>query len=255
MSDNDEAARDAEDRLRRQIEAYHVSGLVHAAVKLGLPDRMGDRPWRPKALAQELGLAPDRLLRFLRALVTIGVCEELSDGNFSLTPLGAALQRGSPSKLREKVMIVVEQYWWPWANLAACLQSGTPAFEQLFGKPVGEWRAANRQHGALFNSYLAKESFAQAGPIVEALDLSGARSIADIGGGYGGLLAAILRANPQLSGVLFDRQQIADGAEPLLQELGVAERVERVGGDFFAAVRARADIYLLKSVLQQQHRR
>ena len=65
-----------EERLRSAIEAYHASALAYAAVKLGLPEKMGARPWTAEALATELGLSPPHLLRFLRGLVTLGICEE-----------------------------------------------------------------------------------------------------------------------------------------------------------------------------------
>src|SRR3990170_2145577 len=142
-----------EERLRRQIEAYHESALLYAAVKLGLPDRMGARPWRPEQLAEELSLSPSHLLRFLRGLCTIGLCEERKDGTFALTPLGQSLAPGSPSRLAEKVQIVVEQYWQPWAELVSCLKTGKPAFDRVFGMTVSDWRDANAEQGALFDAY------------------------------------------------------------------------------------------------------
>lgn len=240
-----------EERLRLQIEGYHDSALVYAAVKLGLPDRMGTRAWTAEQLARELGLSPPHLFRFLRCLSTLGVCQELPDGTFALAPGGQSLQSGSCSRLAEKVQIVVEQYWQPWANLVSCLQNGEPAFDQVFGMTVWDWRRLHGDQGAIFNSYLAKETLAQADAIIEAVDLSDIRTIADIGGGHGGLLAAVLRAHPHVAGVLFDQPQTVEVAQPFLQSLGVAERVKLVGGDFLAEIPVRADLYLLKGVLQQ----
>jgi AraC-like DNA-binding protein len=77
-----------EERLRLQIEAYHEAALVYAAVKLGLPDRMGTRAWTSEQLTAELGLSPPHLLRLLRGLSTLGICEELPDGSFALAPAG-----------------------------------------------------------------------------------------------------------------------------------------------------------------------
>lgn len=240
-----------EERLRAQIEAYHASALLFAAVKLGLTEQMGDRCLSAGELAAELRLSPQHLHRFLRGLTSIGVYEELADGSFALTELGRSLRRGSPSRLAEKVAIVVGQYWRPWADLLPTLETGGPAFERIFGMPVSEWRSAHAEQGALFNAYLAEETFATAGPIVEALDFSGARTVADIGGGYGGLLAAVLEAHPQLEGVLFDFPGTVEEALPFLQSHGVAERVRRVAGDFRVEVAVEVDLYLLKSVLQQ----
>jgi len=132
---NQTGEKHSEDRLRSQIEAYHASALAYAAVKLGLPDLMGAH-WTAKQLAAELGLSAPHLLRFLRGLVALGICAERSDGGFSLTDLGRSLASGSPSRLGEKVTIVVEQYWQPWADLLHTLRNGDPAFEHVFGTDV-----------------------------------------------------------------------------------------------------------------------
>jgi O-methyltransferase len=242
---------DFEARIRRSIDAYHESALVYAAVKLGLPDKMGTRSWTAEQLAETLGLSAPHLLRFMRALASLGICEERRDGEFALSPAGRCLSADSPSRLAEKVQIVVEQYWRPWANLVSCLQTGTPAFEQVFGMSVRDWRRLNTEQGALFNSYLAKEAQAQADPIVDALDFSDVRTVADVGGGHGGLLTALLKAHPHVQGVLFDFPETIEAAKPYLQSLGVAERIELAGGDVLTGIPVRADLFVLKGVLQQ----
>lgn len=242
---------DFEERLRLKIAAYHDAALLHAAVKLGLPERMVAKASTPEALAAERGLSAPHLHRLLRGLASLGICTEHSDGTFALTPQGQCLLPGSPSRLSEKVLIVVEQYWHPWADLAATVETGRPAFEHVFGMPVSEWRHKNAEHGALFDSYLAAEMHAQAPAIVAALDVSGVRIVADIGGGYGGLLAALLQAHPDLAGILFDRPDTVEGALPFLGSQGVAGRVQRVGGDLRAAIPVEADLYVLNGVLQQ----
>jgi cyclopropane fatty-acyl-phospholipid synthase-like methyltransferase len=250
MSDK-QSEQDGEDRLRSQIEAYHATALAYAAVKLGLPETMGSRSWTADKLAAELSLSPPHLLRFLRGLATLGICEERSDRTFALGPLGQSLAAGSPSRLGEKVAIVVEQYWGPWADLVLCLKTGNPSFDHVFGKNVWDWRRGHNEQGATFDTYLAEETFAQGEAIAEALDWSDAHTIADIGGGYGGLLAAILRAQPQLAGLLFDTPETVAQATPFLASVGVADRVTLVAGDFFAEIPVQADRYLLKGVLQQ----
>jgi len=49
--------------------------------------------------------------------------------------------------------------------------------------------------------------------------------------------------------VLFDLPHAIEGASAMLESARVADRCERVAGDFFADVPAAADTYLLKSVL------
>ncbi|HUW74479.1 MAG TPA: methyltransferase [Methyloceanibacter sp.] len=246
-----ETPESAEDRLRQQIEAYHAAALAHACVKLGLPETMGAEAWTAARLAAKLDLSAPHLERTLRGLATLGLVAAHPDRTFTLTALGRALAPGSSSTLREKLLIVVEQYWQPWANLAACIKSGAPAFEQVFGTSVAAWRRDHKEHGETFDAYLAHESFANAQPLLATLDLAGAETVADIGGGQGGLLGAILKANPGLRGVLFDGPQTVAAAKPYLQALGVADRVSFVAGDFLREIPVEADIYVLKAVLQQ----
>jgi len=240
-----------EERLRLKIAAYHDAALLHAAVTLGLPEAIEGRTLSAGALAAELGLSAGHLHRLLRGLASLGICAEHPDGRFVLTSQGQRLLPGSPSGLREKVQIVVGQYWQPWAKLGETVETGTPAFERVFGANVSDWRRDHAEAGADFDSYLAHETLAQAPAIIPALDFSSTRRVAEISGGYGGLLAAILQAHPHLAGILFDRPHRLDAALPFLQSQGVAARVERVSGDPLTAVPVEADLYLLNGVLQQ----
>jgi O-methyltransferase domain len=239
-----------EDRLRGEIEAYHAAALAYAATKLGLPDKMGERAWTPEDLALALKVSAPHLERFLRGLVAQGICEEGADGTFALGPLGASLRSDSPSRLAHKVAIVVEQYWLPWANLLHTVRSGEPAFERVFGTDVWAWRNENFKGGDAFAAYIAGETFAGADPIVAALDFTGVATVADIGGGHGGLLAAILTAHPEMHGILFDLPETLIGAKKFLKTHGVEKRVTLAEGDFLAEIPVEADLYMLKSVLQ-----
>jgi AraC-like DNA-binding protein len=246
---------DLEARIRRSIDAYHEAALVYAAVKLGLPEKMGTESWTVEGLATELGLSPPHLARFLRGLASIGICAENAESSFTLTSNGRSLRADSPSRLAKKVQIVVEQYWRPWAELVSCLETGTPAFEQVFGMNVRDWRREHAQEGATFEFYLASETFDQAGSIIEAMQCAAeAKKVADIGGGCGALLAPLLIAFPHLSGVLFDMPGLIEMAKPFLQafdQFRLPERIELVAGDILAGVPIKANLYLLKDVLQQ----
>jgi hypothetical protein len=70
----------------------------------------------------------------------------------------------------------------------------------------------------------------------------------DVGGGRGGLLAAILTAYPAVRGLLYEQPAVAVNPASL-QAAGVMERCEVVGGDFFQSVPAAGNVYMLKRVL------
>ena len=130
---------------------------------------MGFGRWTAEQLAKELRLSPAPLFRFLRGLSTVGLCAELPDQTFALTSAGLALKADSPSCLREKVIIVVEQYWQPWANLIHSLQTGNPAFDHVFGMAVWDWRRLHSEHGALLISGRRKRAWPKPGPLSKRL--------------------------------------------------------------------------------------
>ncbi len=180
-----------EARLRAQIEAYHEVALINAAVRLGLPDILASGPLTAEQLAAALGLSTPHLHRFLRGLCTIGICAEQPEGTFALAAGGECLLSSSPSRLAEKVQIVVGHYWRPWAELVSTLQTGTPSFDEVFGKSVAEWRSVNAAQGALFKSYLAKETQADTEAILAVLGVSASDRVVQFDGADAGVLADI----------------------------------------------------------------
>ena len=71
--------------------------------------------------------------------------------------------------------------------------------------------------------------------VTSAYDFSGIERLVDVGGGHGLLLATVLRAYPTMRGVLFDLPTVAAGAAAVLEEAGVADRCDIVGGNFYPA--------------------
>ncbi|MFO7477241.1 MAG: methyltransferase [Methyloceanibacter sp.] len=176
-----------EERLSRAIEAYHEATLLYAAVKRGLPQAMGAGSWTAVDLARALGLSAPHLRRFLRGLCLVGICDERASGSYALTSFGQSLT--PESHLAQKVRIVFEQYWQPWSKLDATLQSGTPAFAEVFGANVFAWRRDHPEQGALFASYLAKQTQAEAEAIHAALDTREAGRVIEIAGADDAVLA------------------------------------------------------------------
>jgi len=85
--------------------------------------------------------------------------------------------------------------------------------------------------------------------VVAAYDFSPFRTIVDVGGSHGLLVSAILRTHPTMHGILFDMPHAMEGARQNLAAQGLSQRCEVVAGDFFEAVPAGGDVYILKSII------
>ena len=75
------------------------------------------------------------------------------------------------------------------------------------------------------------------------------RTVVDVGGGTGSLLAEILRARPTVRGTLVDLPATVARSAAIFQAAGVADRATAVGQSFFDPLPAGADLYVLKKVL------
>src|SRR4051812_4957042 len=80
--------------LMRLLWGYTTTGLVVAAMRLGLPDRLGDRVASTAELATETSTHEPSLNRLLRALSSIGLTSEVEPGRYRLTLVGSLLRTG-----------------------------------------------------------------------------------------------------------------------------------------------------------------
>jgi hypothetical protein len=177
------------------------------------------------------------MTRVLRGLSLEGIVSERR-GCFALTELGALLPAfAGPLRARG------ELYYRAASDLLGAVRSGGTSFERVYGASFFEHLDAHPSHQAAFEASMAGRAEQEAEAVVAAYDFGAFSSLVDVGGGRGVLLAAILRSTA-LEAVLVDREGAIEAARTFL-----GERASCVVGDFFEAVPAGADAYLLSRVL------
>jgi O-methyltransferase domain/Dimerisation domain len=233
----------------RIISGYRASRAIHVAATLGIADLLQDGLKSVDELAEATGTHAPTLRRLLRALASMGIFTEV-DGRYGLTPLAEHLRTDAPGSVRAWAMnIGLLSHWTSWGHLLESVRTGEPAFPQLYGTTMWDYRAGRPEENAIFNAAMTSLSAGAVDAVVRSYDFSGIHLLVDVGGGEGSLLGAILAANPTLRGVLFDQPHVVATAGALLEQAGVAERCEVIGGSFFDSVPAGADAYLLKSII------
>jgi hypothetical protein len=241
---------DAPAQLIRLINGYRISQAIHVAASIGLSDHLIDGPRSLAELAAATGSDPQSLGRLLRALATVGVYQELPDGRFESTPMSDELRSDADRALASWATFIGRPYiWQAWGALGHSVRTGENAFASVHGQSVWDYRTEHPVEGGIFDAGMTAMSRYVADAVLEAYDFGVFATVADVGGGRGAMLAAILSRYPQMRGVLFDQPQVVAGAPTLLARAGVADRCEVVAGDLFAAVPADADAYVLKSIL------
>jgi hypothetical protein len=228
-----------------------VSQAVAVAATLGVADRLVGGARHVDEIAADVGVDAGALGRLLRTLAAAGIFSEISPGSFANSPQSELLRWDVPGSLRDiSTWVGVGPHWEVYGRMLDAVRSGAPQWEAVHGSELFPFLFGSRPElGALFNRAMASFSTTTIPAVVAAMDLSTASLVADIGGGSGHLLAALLKRHRAMRGVLFDTAGGLDGAPACLAAHGVAERVTVAAGDFAAAVPVVADVYVLKHVI------
>jgi hypothetical protein len=223
---------------------------ISVAAKIGVADLLAGQPMTAAELAAETGVHAPSLYRVLRLLASAGIFSEIEGGKFELTATAELLRADAPNSMRDFAIMQSED--WLWRNFGALtysVETGKIAHDKVHGIDNWTFLARNREDGETFNRAMTSLSLSAVPPVVAAYDFSGVGRVADIAGGHGFLLAAILKANPRARGVLFDQAAVVEGARELLEREGVMDRVELASGNFFESVPAGADLYVMKHII------
>lgn len=236
--------------LRQLIMGFRTTQMIYAAARLGVADALAHGPRTPVELAGEVNAEPQALYRLLRALASIGIFAEASDGAFAMTPLADALRTDAAGSLRSLAVLYGDEWLWrAYGRTLESVRSGQPAFAEANGEPLYEYLDHHPSAAAVFHEAMSGYSAREVSAIIEAYDLADARRLVDVGGGHGTLLVALLQSYAHLTGVVLDLPSVLEATERRFADVGLTSRARCVAGDFFTAVPDGGDVYVLKSVL------
>lgn len=239
-------AADPESDVRRLVRLYHTGVVWHclnAIARLGVADRLAGGPVGVSILAADVGAREQLLWRVLRLLGDHGFFT-FRGRDVALTDFGRLLCKEHPSSA--------------WSMYAAVglpdvahaleesLRTGTVAAQRVLGAPFWQYLAEHPAEQAAFDDYMRTQTNWLVETCVGKLQWPRTGTVADIGGGVGTLLSAILAAAPGLKGILVDQEQVV--ARSLLADEVAAGRCEIRAADLFDPA-PRADIYLMSYLL------
>jgi hypothetical protein len=229
--------------------AYVVSRAVYVCAKLGIADLLAAGARESDDLARACGANPGALYRLLRTMAMVGLFTEVSPRRFALTDMGRTLQTGAPGAAHSTVMALAGGWSWAsWGELEHAVRTGEPGAEKALGLGMFDFFAKNPQEAAWFNDAMIGFHGAEPAAVAKAYDFRDLKILVDVGGGTGGLIAAILQSTPGLKGVLYDLPHVQGPAQQRIAQLGLADRCTVAAGSFFESVPA-GDGYILSHII------
>src|SRR5688500_16869512 len=238
------------EQLMQIMAGQWLARCVSTAAELGIADAIGGERKTTEQLAAATKTHAPSLQRLMRALAGSGVFREDGPGVWVGTPLGDTLRTNRPGSLHAcAVAIMGAEHYDAWRNLSHSVKTGVTAFDHTFGKDVWAHFAENPTSARNFDQAMVDFSEGVNAALLKAYNFSGIKHLVDVGGGHGGLIAAVLKNYPTIQGTLFDQPYVVNAAIKNLQKHGVETRCARAGGDFFDSVPAGADAYILKFII------
>ena len=219
---------------------------LHVAATLRIAEHISAGHTGIAELAAATGCDRDALHAVLGHLVSNGVFTEESPGRFGCNRAAEQLAESSFLDLDG----IGGRMAHTWGTLLDYVRTGQPAYQQVFGRPFWEDLAAHPQIAAEFDALMGPAGHGIPDFDIELSDgWDHIRTVVDVGGGTGAMLASLLRRHPQAKGILVDLPGTVARAGEIIDSFGVSSRVTVKGQSFFDPLPAGADLYLLKSVL------
>ncbi len=214
-----------------------------AGVQLDLFTLLKDGPMTLEQMAGALDVRAVKLRPLLYALVVAGLLNV--DGElFSNTPEAEHfLVKGSPAYMGGAVSDLPRR-WSAMLNTAESIRTGLPQAKLDFSED-------SEEELERFLRAIQPGAMAHARELIDRYDFSSCRTLADIGGGSGGMAIVIAEACPQIRATVIDLPTVTPIAHRIVRESAAADRIsvsaaDAIGGPIPGAY----DVAVLRALIQ-----
>ncbi len=238
-------------QVMQLVSGCLISSATYTVAKLGIADLLADGPKTTAELAASTATDEHSLYRLLRATASVGLFTEMPDRTFANSPMSDTLRSDASESTRFMTLWMSDPlHWAAYGDLLYSVQTGKTNWDKIYGEPVFKTLfETNRELGDIFNRAMTSYSHQTIPAILASYDFSDAGTVADIAGGFGHLLGAVLQKYPTMKGLLFEVPTALEGAPAMLASYDAADRVELVTGDFWGEIPVKADVYMLKHII------
>ena len=212
------------EQLTRIMLSAALSRALSTVAELGVADHLeAGSPQSIESLASATGTHERSLYRIMRFMASHGLFKETDSRQFDHTPLSQCLRMDVEGSFRAAAQMM-HRVFPTWDGLHHSALTGEPGFNQVYGQPIFEYIGKHPDLGPIFDAGMTAIHGYETGAMLEAYDFSGIEILADIGGGNGSLLSAVLQRYPTMKGILFDLAHVVGRTQANLQADGVADR-------------------------------
>ena len=236
-----------ESKLLQLATGHQLAAAIYFVTVNKIPDHLKDGPRTAEEVASAAGLPAGSVYRLLRAMTTSGLFR-IEDGKFSLTEISDLLRSDHERGQRYKVLLAASDLdVWSRLGEAIALEDAVPDVKKDW---YLEW-GKDEDPATIFDKAMRSYYVDAPAPMLGVYDFGSINTLVDIAGGDGGHLIEIMKAYPDMQGIIFDQPETAQRAQDHIRDAGLADRCTTVGGDFFKAetLPDNGDAYMMRNIM------
>jgi SAM-dependent methyltransferase len=193
------------DDFRNAITAYRLPRVLIAALELNLFTTIGTDVWTIPDLARGMKVSERGLAILCRNLAMAGLLKKKGE-NYRNSRLGATGLNAQHPAYRGDYLRLITSHWADWGRLLESVNKGLPLDHDEPEEPGYRRRFTWAMHHRTLET---------APKIAAQIDLGGAQTLLDLGGGPGTYAMAFLAKNPTLLATVCDRPAALDVAKEI----------------------------------------
>ena len=225
---------------------------IRTAATLGLADYAGPDGATADRLAAATATSAPALRRLLDHLVAVGVFDlDTESGRYRPTEVGAQMREDAPEGFLPLLDMTQAggRAELAFVELLTSVKTNEAGYPRRYGRDFWSDLATDARLRSSFDEQMNWRFQVQAPQIAKRYAWSRFRTILDVGGGNGTVLAAILAAHPDVHGQVLDLPPSAAAATARFADAGLTERAGAVSGSFFDPLPKGFDTYLLSDIV------
>ena len=226
--------------------AYMGSKALFCALDLEIFTALSQEPRDAEELAKTAEVRPDVMTTLLTALAGLGLVTQ-KDGKWKNAPASEAfLVKGAKYDFGDYLRLQVGRQMYGLIDQLDGVVGGEMAPGST--KSYADW-FSNPAEARLYSESQHAGSLGPARQLARSLDLSGARTLLDVGGGTGAFAITLCKAFPELTATIVEFPNVAALGREYVTEAGLSDRIRYVEGDGREDIWPRGQDVLLMSYL------
>jgi hypothetical protein len=209
--------------IREFAASFQKSRILLSGFELDIFTNVEESGTTDNQIADNLHLDVHACKRLLNALVSLGFLTKQDNLFFNTPESFAFLSRKSPGYLGG--LMHTNHLWNTWSNLTQVVKTGNSAHPAAIRERGGEWLSS-------FINAMHDRAKKQAPQQLAKIDLSGIKSLLDVGGGSGAYTMEFVSKKPEIEATVFDLPDVVPITRKYIDKEGFSGKINTFAGDY-----------------------